>query len=66
MGIKGRLTSWPTTTFGALAAAAIALQGALGCERSVMDVGVWGPAVAMAILGALMKGGAERKVEEPK
>lgn len=57
-GIKQRLTSWPTTGFGAAAAAMIALQGALGCERSFMDISVWGPAVAMAIMGALMKGSA--------
>lgn len=63
MNMKMRLTSWPTTAFGVLAAAAVALQGSLGCERSVMEIGIWGPAVAMAILGAMMKGGAERKEE---
>lgn len=57
--LRARLTSWPTTTFGlAIAAGWTALAQTLppGCKEALGRVETYGPAVLVAVVGALLKG----------
>lgn len=55
-----RITSWPTTAFGlAVAAGWAALAQTLPseCVKAFSNYTLYGPAVLVAVAGALMKGG---------
>jgi hypothetical protein len=58
MRISDRIRAWPSTALGLAAAGVVALHAALGCTVPLTSWRAWGPAVGLAVWGALIKGKA--------
>jgi len=61
-----RLKAWPSTSLGVVAAAAVLAvwQGApADCQQYLSNYQVWGGAAALAVWGALIKGGTKSNVK---